>query len=208
VSDVKARPASFEGPVDVLFDLQGQDDFLRSLGMIAVTWAQLEMVLSQYYTLVVLGEDSTGPARYVVIEALEAVPSWHTKAKLLVSATQIRFDHGTAKALSKLLFRVKDIQDDRNEVIHGRWFTSSSAPGRWIHSPSVLGPMKAYDLACLTQIYDDIWDAMTELRKFFVALKERAKQISSVYAVTLQEMLAGFEPQQDENAADNELGGS
>jgi hypothetical protein len=164
-----------------------------SLGIIAIKWAQLEIVLAQYYVMLVLGKESHGHAKIIVIEALEAIPTWQGKCNLPTRATGLRFDSETAKRLSKLLHAIKDTQDDRNEVLHGRWQVSEEAPDKWVHGRSVLGPMKAYDQACLSQISQDITDAMIELGKFFATIKKRLDDTESSYAIALQEMLTSLE---------------
>jgi hypothetical protein len=179
-----------------------------SLGMIAIKWAHLEMALAQYYARLVLGEEHNGQVKRIVIEALESVPTWYGKCKILTSATELRFDHKTAKELGKLLYSIKDIQDDRNEVLHGRWHVSEEAPGKWIHSASALGPMKAYDQACLLQISSDINAAMVELHNFFMAIKKRLKDDASRLAMEIEEMLANLDVHQDQNTVENNLGGT
>ena len=170
-----------------------------SLGTIAIKWAQLEIALSRFYALLVLGKESHGHARIILIEALEAIPTWHGKCNLLTRATELRFDARTAKELGKLLYTIKDTQDDRNEVLHGRWHVSEEAPNKWIHSRSIHGPMKAYDQACLSQISRDISDAITTLFRFFEAIKKRLEYTENYYAIALQELLTDLESEQEQH---------
>lgn len=177
-----------------------------SLGTIAIKWAQLEVALSHYYALLVLGKGSHGNARPIVIEALEAIPTWHGKCTLLTRATELRFDPKTAKELSKLLFAIKDTQDYRNEVLHGRWHVSETVPDKWVHSRSVLGAMKVYDLSSLSQISRDISEAMGKLSAFFETLKKRLEDTEGYYAAAIQELLASLEGEDDQESVQDNLG--
>lgn len=183
------RPKPFKGKSTLLTATIHQPGLIMGIGMVSIEWSLLELYLSYWYALMVLGlESEDRVAQVTVSESLESLVNWDSKTRLLVAATKRRLDHRASKDLQKLLFRAKNAYGRRNAVVHGRWSTSAEEPGKWIHQKSMFGEAEVYDNACFRQISNDIGDAVTQLQRFFDGVRERLK---SPYAEALRSIMQG-----------------
>lgn len=166
----------------------------------------LEMLLSLSYSLLVFGNrPESDQAEVIVIEGFESLATWNAKANLMTAAAKFRFGEETAKDLTKLLKKLRNIQERRNNVVHARWFTSKTEPGKWIRKRTFLGTHGAqvYDAACFTTLSDDIRSGMTMLNNFFAKLRERLQLEADLYHKQFMEMIEALKTEESKDTPES-----
>lgn len=197
-------PKPFRGlDDDALFDpsIQQHLPLLVALGGICAVWSTLERFTALLYRLLVLGErDDKDVAEETVMEALELIVGWQTKAKLIKKAAKRRLgDVPAVSKLEKLLDRVDRVQKRRNNVVHGFWSTAPSEPERWIRRRWMFAPdPEVYDLAALLDIKRTISELTYELAALFQEFKPQLR-VTSAMSKFIEAVMAPATEEQSNN---------
>jgi hypothetical protein len=157
------------------------------IGTISALWSQIEGSLALYYSRLLFADRRfRDSGEFIAMECFEQVSAFKTKQTLLLIAARRRsFPKEIISEFYKKLDKLQKTAIVRNKIIHGRWGTVKTLPGKLIWENHILGTPDAriYSNRDFVEIFTRMENESNELETFFAEkMAPHLKAIADAFA--------------------------